>query len=176
MPIPNQIERKVSNFLVSKTDTKGKILYCNDEFVAISGYAERELLGKPHSIVRHPDMPRTIFKYLWDTLAQGKEVNAYVKNMAKDGSYYWVFANVCPSSSANGQIVAYNSVRRCPSENGLNFVKELYPKLKQIEDKDINEGIAYIQEYFGAYKTTFAEAMLGLQVAGMCFSEVCAVK
>ena len=118
MPIPNQIERKVSNFLVSKTDTKGKILYCNDEFVAISGYSERELLGKPHSIVRHPDMPRTIFKYLWDTLAQGKEVNAYVKNMAKDGSYYWVFANVCPSSSANGQIVAYNSVRRCPSENG----------------------------------------------------------
>lgn len=93
---PNSREKvmRENDFIVSKTDLKGRITYGNRIFIEYSGYTEEELLGAPHNIIRHPDMPRGVFKFLWDTLAAEKECFAYVKNMAKDGSYYWVFANV----------------------------------------------------------------------------------
>ena len=172
MPTPTNVERKVGDFLVSKTDTSGKILYCNDEFIAISGYTEKELLGKPHSLVRHPDMPRTIFKYLWDTLKSGQEVNAYVKNMAKDGSFYWVFANVSASYSPVGNLLTYTSVRRKPSEEGLAFAKELYPKLKEVEEKGLDAGLSYVKEFFDSLHTTFTEAMFCLQTTEQCYASL----
>jgi PAS domain S-box-containing protein len=93
-PIPKDVERPVpeDKFLVSKTDPRGIITYANEVFIEVSGYTEEELIGKPHNIIRHPDMPRTVFKLLWDTIKSGREFWGYVKNMAKDGSYYWVFA------------------------------------------------------------------------------------
>lgn len=168
MPTPNQTEKSVKGFLVSKTDMKGKILYCNEEFIAISGYSEKELLGKPHSIVRHPDMPRTIFKYLWWRIAQGKEVNAYVKNLAKDGSFYWVFANISPSFTNGNTIVAYNSVRRKPSKNGLEFAKNFYAELKKVEQGGIDAGHAWFVEYFQSRGIRYEKAVLCWQVDDMC--------
>lgn len=126
-------EKLVNDFLVSKTDTKGIITYCNKAFIGISGYKEKELLHKPHSIVRHSDMPRCIFKYLWREIMQKKEVNAYVKNLAKNGDFYWVFANVTPSFDVNGNIVGYYSVRRKPNRDGINAVAPLYQNLLSIE-------------------------------------------
>lgn len=111
-------EKIVKGFLVSKTDTKGKITYCNDAFVEISGFCMSELMGKPHSIVRHSDMPRAVFAYLWENIAKGREVNVYVKNLAKNGDFYWVFANVTPSFDTSGQIIGYYSVRREPNRQG----------------------------------------------------------
>lgn len=119
--------------IVSKTDTKGKITYGNDLFLKLSGYSEKELLGAPHSIIRHPDMPKIIFKSLWDTLHQGKEIYAYVMNKAKNGDFYWVFANVTPSYNHAGDVVGYYSVRRKPSQNALNIIKPLYAKLLSAE-------------------------------------------
>src|SRR3546814_20818773 len=78
-------------------------------------YSERDLIDQPHSIVRHPDMPRCVFQLLWQTIAAGNEIFAYVKNIAKNGDYYWVFAHVTPSYDANGKIDSYNSTRRLPS-------------------------------------------------------------
>ncbi len=100
-PIPKDIEKVVPSdrFLVSKTDTKGIITYANPIFIEVSGYTEDELIGANHNIVRHPDMPRTVFKLLWDMIQNGEEIFAYVKNMAKDGSYYWVFAHVTSSEN-----------------------------------------------------------------------------
>lgn len=122
-----------SEIVVSKTDTQGKITYGNALFLKLAGYSEKELLGAPHSIIRHPDMPKIIFKSLWDTIRQGKEIYAYVVNKSKNGDFYWVFANVTPSYNQAGDVVGYYSVRRKPSQKALNSVKPLYSKLLRAE-------------------------------------------
>lgn len=119
--------------LVSKTDLKGRITYANKEFIKISGYTEIELINKPHNILRHPDMPRTIFKLLWDTLQHGDEIHAYVINKTKNGNYYWVLANVAPSININKKIIGYHSTRNQPSKEGLKIIIPLYKKLVDIE-------------------------------------------
>lgn len=123
------------DFIVSKTDTKGVINYCNRIFMEFAKYEEQELLGQQHNIVRHPDMPRCIFKLLWDTLQNKNEINAYVKNMAKDGSYYWVDANVTPVIDDTGLIQGYYSVRRKPDPKKLEKVKKIYGLLNSEEKK-----------------------------------------
>ena len=94
-------------FLVSKTDVKGKITYCNVPFANIVGAKSEELIGKPHNIVRHPDMPKIVFQILWKYVKDKREVFAYVKNRSFDGGFYWVFANVTPSYDQNGNIIGY---------------------------------------------------------------------
>jgi len=118
-----------NELIVSKTDTKGKITYGNTLFMKLSGYKESEILGAPHNIIRHPQMPRIIFKLLWDTIKSGKEINAYVVNKSKNGDYYWVIANVTPSFDANGKIVGYYSVRRKPKKAALDVIIPLYKQL-----------------------------------------------
>lgn len=124
-----------SDFIVSKTDPTGRIIYGNEIFIEFSGYSEEELLGTQHNIIRHPDMPRGVFKFLWDTIATGKEVFAYVKNMAKDGSFYWVFANVTPDVDHSGKIIGYLSVRRAPRRAAINVVEGLYKQMLEVERK-----------------------------------------
>lgn len=119
--------------IVSKTDLRGKILYGNRIFIELSGYAEKDLLGKPHNIIRHPDMPKVIFKLLWEYLLEGKEIVAYVKNLSKDGSYYWVKAFVTPSFNGNGEIVGYHSIRLKPTENAKKTINALYMELLELE-------------------------------------------
>ncbi len=134
-PLPTQTERVMGDddFIVSKTDLKGIITYGNRTFIDISGYAERELLGAPHNILRHPDMPRGVFKLLWDTIQADREICAYVKNLAKDGSFYWVFANVTPSYDASGAMVGYYSVRRKPRREAVEAVTGLYRSMLEAE-------------------------------------------
>jgi len=136
-PTPNNKERVLNehDFIVSKTDTKGIIKYGNQIFIEMSGYSESELIGANHNIIRHPDMPRCIFKFLWDTLAAKQEVFAFVKNLSKDGSYYWVFANITPSFDSNGAVVGYFSVRRKPKPASINVITELYAKLLAEEQR-----------------------------------------
>ena len=128
-------ERQVSAdaFLVSKTDTKGKITYCNIPFAQIVGAKGNELIGKPHNIVRHPDMPRVVFKILWEYVKNKKEVFAYVKNKSLDGSFYWVFANVTASLDQSGNIIGYYSVRRKPNPKALEVMIPLYRQLLEAE-------------------------------------------
>lgn len=124
------------DFIVSKTDLKGQITYGNRIFIEFSGFSEEELLGAPHNLIRHPDMPRGVFKFLWDTLAQKKECFAYVKNMAKDGSFYWVFANVTPDFDSNGQVTGYLSVRRAPKRSAIETLTGVY-KMMLIEEERV---------------------------------------
>lgn len=132
---PTQQERVMrdDDFIVSKTDLKGRITYCNRVFIEFSGYAESDLLGAQHNIVRHPDMPRGVFKFLWDTLATGKECFAYVKNMSKDGSYYWVFANITPDLDEQGNTVGYFSVRRKAKPAAIAVVTDVYKLMLEEE-------------------------------------------
>ena len=115
--------------IVSKTDLRGIITYANDVFQRIAGYGEAELVGQPHSIVRHPAMPRCVFKLLWDTIQSGQEIFAYVLNRAKNGDEYWVFAHVTPSYDMRGEHVGYHSNRRVPYPDALAKVKPLYAAL-----------------------------------------------
>lgn len=124
-----------NDFIVSKTDTKGIITYANRIFIEFSKYQEEELIGKQHNIIRHPDMPRGVFKLLWDTLAQEQEIFAYVKNMSKDGGFYWVFANVTPSYDQQGRVVGYYSVRRKPKQESIDICSGLYAAMLAEEKK-----------------------------------------
>lgn len=133
MALDREISFSENEFIVSKTDTKGVITYGNDLFIKMSGYTEEELLGAPHNILRHPDMPASVFALLWEQISNGKEIFAYVKNMAKDGSFYWVFANVTPSYDTTDRIIGYHSVRRKPDNSKINAIKSLYATLLSAE-------------------------------------------
>ncbi|MDD3466084.1 MAG: PAS domain-containing protein [Campylobacterales bacterium] len=135
MPINMEKTFAEDEIIVSKTDLKGKITYGNELFIKMSGYTEDELLGANHNIVRHPDMPKIVFKTLWDTVQGKKEIFAYVKNMAKDGSFYWVFANVTPSLDLSGNIIGYYSVRRKPSKKAIETIEPIYKALLDAEKR-----------------------------------------
>lgn len=133
-PTNREYTLRDEDFIVSKTDTRGIITYANAEFLKVAGYTEAELIGKSHNIVRHPDMPKAGFKSLWDTIKQGKEWRGIVKNLAKDGGFYWVEALVTPSYE-DGNIIGYMSVRRKPSAEQVKEAEELYRKLRDAEKK-----------------------------------------
>lgn len=137
-----------SDFIVSKTDPKGIIQYGNKIFLDIAGYTETEIIGKPHNMLRHPDMPRCVFKIFWEYLQRGDEIFAYVINKCKNGDHYWVFAHATPSLDENGNIIAYHSNRRVPDPT---FVREtivpLYAALRDIEQSESNSNAGMEKAY-----------------------------
>jgi len=137
-PTPIDVEHEVSNvdMIISKGDAEGNITYTNPIFMKISGYTQGELLDQPHSILRHPDMPKVIFKYLWDNIKEGKEVYAFVKNLCKDGSYYWVLAQVRVAKNPDGSFRNYVSTRRNMTPAAKEKISALYSKLLEIEKSD----------------------------------------
>ena len=123
-----------NEIIVSKTNLKGHITYANDVFLDIAGYRESEVIGQPHSMIRHPDMPRAVFKLLWDTIKGGEEIFAFVMNRAKNGDHYWVLAHVTPSLDAESNTVGYHSNRRVPDRATLdNIIIPLYKQLRALE-------------------------------------------
>lgn len=119
--------------IVTKTDTTGRITYANQTFVDISGYTEDELLGQPHSMIRHPHMPRAVFKLMWDRIGDGCEIFAFVCNRSKNGDHYWVLAHITPNVDETGKIVGYHSSRRTMSDEARKTVEPLYARLHAME-------------------------------------------
>lgn len=146
------VERHLSadKIIVSKTDTKGRITYANRTFLDIAGFTEAELIGKPHNIIRHPDMPKCVFKYLWDTIDGGEEIFAYVVNRAKTGDHYWVFAHVTPTFDEAGNIRSYHSSRRAPRREAVAAIIPVYRELREIEARygDPRDGMAAATDVF----------------------------
>jgi len=141
------VERKFEEheIIVSKTDLKGHLTYVNDVFLRLASYSESDCLGQPHNMIRNPEMPRCIFKLLWDTIGSGAELFAYVVNRSKNGDHYWVLAHVTPSFDANGQCVGYHSNRRVPKPGVIdNTVIPLYKDLLAEEMRHSNrkDGLA----------------------------------
>ena len=124
--------------IVSKTDPRGVITYANDVFLRVSGYALPEVVGRPHNLIRHPDMPKAVFALLWETLAERREVFAYIDNLAADGAHYWVLAHVTPSYGPDGAVVGYHSNRRLPSPRAIARVRPLYERLLAEERRHPN--------------------------------------
>lgn len=119
--------------IVSKTDLSGRITYANRAFMHICDFAEPDLLGVQHNIVRHPEMPRGVYQMMWETLQAGKEFFGFVKNLTANGDHYWVFANVTPDREPGGEVVGYFSVRRKPSARGVQTAVALYAEMLAAE-------------------------------------------
>lgn len=124
--------------IVSKTDARGIITYANDVFQRVAGYGEEELLGQPHNLIRHPEMPQCVFRYLWLTIAAGREIFAYVVNQARNGDHYWVFAHVTPTFDSAGRISGYHSNRRVPCREAVEKIRPVYALLLAEERKHAN--------------------------------------
>ncbi len=155
------------DFIVSKTDTRGIITYGNPIFIEFSGYTEEELLGSQHNIIRHPDMPRAAFKLAWDTIQSGKEFFAYVKNMSKDGGFYWVFTHITPDFGPGGQIVGYYSVRRCPKRAAVDTIAGVYAQMLAAEkaagaQRAIEAGTAVLVNQLNAAGMSYEELVFAL--------------
>jgi PAS domain S-box-containing protein len=144
-----EIELDPKRYIVSETDEKGKITFCNDYFIEVCGYTSDELIGKPHSIIRHPDMPRVVFKLLWETISQGKNINAVVKNLAKDGRYYWIFTEFeSRRDTDTGKIIGYHAARKSISKFVIEVIAELYKELLKIEkEKGMEESEKYLVSF-----------------------------
>ena len=131
--IDKEIILDPTRVIMSKTDPKGIIEYANDYFVEISGYEDYELMGQPHNIIRHPDMPKVIFKELWRRLAKGENIHALVKNRAKDGRYYWVLTDFETKYNEQGEITSYYARRKAAPSHAVFQIEKLYKTLLSIE-------------------------------------------
>ncbi len=157
-----------NDLIVSKTDLKGRLTYANDIFLKIAGYVEDDVMGKPHNIIRNPNMPRAVFELLWGRIAKGEEIFAYVVNSARNGDHYWVIAHVTPSRT-NGEIVGYHSTRRVPNPETIrNVIEPLYDELKAIEDANpnrkegINEAVNALNAMLAEHNQSYNEFIASL--------------
>lgn len=163
-PIDKEYCLEASDLIVSKTDTASRITYVNDCFCRIAGYTYQELLGKPQNIIRHPCMPRAVFSLMWEHLKQEQEFLGYLRNMAKDGSYYWAFASIAPVYE-DGEVVGYLSARRAPNPNALELVIPLYEKMRKLElslpeDQQIPHSSALLWREISREYQSYAEFIL----------------
>lgn len=160
-PTNHEIKLDPKRYIVSKTDPKGFIEYGNDYFVEISGYSESELIGKPHSIVRHPDMPKIVFKMMWERINRGQNIMAVVKNLAKDGSYYWVITEFEPKfDPISNQILSHTAFRKAAPRKAIDAMTPIYQKLIEIEkDGGMEASEKYLRGFLEEKNTTYDDFM-----------------
>jgi len=154
--IDKEIVFSKKKFIVSKTDTQGNILFINKNFCDISGYSEEELIGSPHNVLRHPDMPKAIFFLVWNSLLSGREVSGVVKNLAKSGEYYWVIADFSIKRDDQGQIKSFTAFRRAAPNQVIEHIEELYTTMLNIEKKHGMEGsLSYLEAYLEEHEMSY---------------------
>lgn len=153
-----------NDFIVSKTDKSGIIVYCNEIFSKMAGYPPSQLIGANHNLIRHPDMPRIAFKIAWSLIKQNKEFFGYVKNLCADGSFYWVFTYITADTDSKGNILSYTSVRRKPPKSAINTIIPIY---KLLTDAELTGGIEASQDLLNKFldekNTSYEELVINLQ-------------
>ena len=163
LPIDEAIKLSFKDVIVSKTDRNGKILYVNDCFCNISGYTPSEVIGTPHSIVRHPDMPQAIFYLMWQTIQGGQNITAIVKNLAKSGQYYWVTTDFEIHKNRSGEIESFIAFRRPASKKVIEAIEELYGTLLDIERRHgMESSLVYLKGYLEERHLTYHEFIEGI--------------
>jgi len=162
-PTKKEIKLDENDFIVSKTDVKGKISYCNEIFMKIAAYDEKELLNSNHNIIRHPDMPKVAFKLAWDLISRGDEFFGFVKNMSKNGDFYWVFTNIT-ADYIDGKIIGYTSVRRKAKPSAITAITPIYAKLIELEKHGgMKESGNFLFKFLEEKGLTYDELVLSLQ-------------
>jgi len=156
--LDEEIKFSKKKFIVSKTDIKGNIIFTNKNFSEVSGYSEAELVGQPHNILRHPDMPKAVFFLVWQKLLAGKPISGVVKNLAKDGRYYWVIADLEPKFNAQGEIISLTAFRRAAPQDVIDTATDLYATMLSIEKKHgMEKSIAYLQAFLEEHNISYDE-------------------
>ncbi len=156
--LDEEIKLSKKKFIVSKTDIKGKILFINKNFSEISKYTEAELIGAPHNVVRHPDMPKAIFYLIWQSLLAGNKISGIIKNLAKDGRYYWVIADLEPKFNSNGEVVTLTAFRRSAPQDVIDTAEELYATMLSIEKKHgMEKSLAYLEGFLEENEMNYNE-------------------
>lgn len=136
-------------YLVSRTDKHGVIEFANDYFAEICGYSKEELIGQPHNIIRHPDMPKLVFKLMWNRISEGKDMIALVKNLAKDGRFYWVFTTFEPDRDLDtGEIFGYRAFRKAAPKDVVEIIDKLYRQLWIAEKEGGIEASQFLLDKF----------------------------
>lgn len=154
-PTNVEIELDPKRYIISKTDTKGVITFGNDYFIEIAGYSKEELLGKPHNIIRHPDMPRIAFKMMWERINRGENMMAIVKNLAKDGRHYWVVTDFEPKlDPITKKIVSHTAFRKAAPRKAIEAIEPIYKKLIELEKEGGMEASGKFLEDFLKEKNT----------------------
>jgi PAS domain S-box-containing protein len=162
--IPKEINIGSGDMIVSSTDLKGNIVYTNDIFCKYAGYTREELIGQPHNILRHEDMPRAIFYLLWSEIQAGRTIYAFVKNKSKNGDFYWVKAYVKPIYE-NGQVVKYTSYRKPVNPFAKEYITKLYAALVEYEKThSTEESIAFVLKYLEERKLSYNEFINRLSI------------
>jgi len=152
------------DFIVSKTDIKGFITYRNEIFLEMSGYTSKELIGANHNLIRHPDMPKVAFKVAWDLIKSGQEFFGFVKNLRKNGGFYWVFTYITADYDTNKNIIGYTSFRRKPPRSAIEQIAPVYKLLIDAEKKGgIEASGKLLQDFLEENKTTYNELVMNLQ-------------
>ena len=156
--IDKEIVFSKKKFIVSKTDINGNITFINKNFCEISGYTEEELIGMPHNILRHSDMPRAIFYLIWNSLLRGEPVSGVIKNLAKSGEYYWVIADFDIKKDATGDIKSFTAFRRAAPNQVIDTMEELYETMLKIEKKRGMEGsLSYLEAFLEEQDMSYDE-------------------
>jgi len=153
-----------NDFIVSKTDTKGKIIYCNEIFTKMAGYPAADLIGANHNLIRHPDMPQIAFKVAWELIQNKKEFFGFVKNLSSDGGYYWVFTYITADVDSTGKILSYTSVRRKPPQSAIDAIAPVYKLLIDAERSGgMDASGKLLGDFLAENKTTYEELVTNLQ-------------
>jgi PAS domain S-box-containing protein len=156
--IDEEIKFSKKKFIVSKTDIKGNITFINKNFTEVSGYSEAELMGEPHNILRHPDMPRAVFYLVWQNLLAGRPISGVIKNLAKDGRYYWVIADLEAKLNSDGSINSLTAFRRAAPQNVIDATEELYASLLAIEKKHgMEKSLVYLLGFLEEEELSYDE-------------------
>ncbi len=166
-PTQQEVQLRENDMIVSKTDLLGRITYVNRAFMRISDYPGRDVLGKQHNVIRHPDMPRGVYRLMWETLKKEREFFGLLKNITANGDYYWVFANVTPDLDGEGVIVGYDSVRRRAPAAAIRVAEQLYRDMLRVEreagaTRAPEASVAYLQGVLAEQQTTYDRFVLGL--------------
>jgi len=158
-PKDEEIVLDPKRYIVSKTDAKGIIEYGNDYFVEIAGYSEAELIGKPHNLIRHPDMPKIVFKMMWDRINKAQNIMAVVKNLAKDGRYYWVVTEFEPKvDPITNEIISHTAFRKAAPKKAVEAIKPIYKKLLELEaEGGMEASEKYLRGFFEEKGITYDE-------------------
>ena len=156
--LDEEIKFSKKKFIVSKTDLKGKIIFTNKNFCEVSGYDEAELMGAPHNVLRHPDMPRAVFFVVWQALKAGQPISGVIKNLAKSGEYYWVIADLEPQFDLKGEVVALTAFRRAAPQDVIDTTEELYATMLTIEKKHgMEKSLAYLEAFLEEHDLSYNE-------------------
>jgi len=163
-PTQKEITLNPKRYIVSKTDARGIIEYGNDYFTEVCGYSESELIGKPHSIVRHPDMPRIVVKMMWDRINQRQNIMAVVKNLAKNGDHYWVITEFEPKvDPITNEIISHTAFRKAAPRKAIEVMAPIYKKLLEIEKEGGMEASEkYLRGFLEEKNTTYDDFIDGL--------------